>query len=116
MTQPIRGPMALTLAGILLVCAVVAYLIGDLESNARRQEAALLDQELLHDYRVWSTEIHAQLDHQRATIFETRRRLDDLTRRLGAMNDELEKLKGSGIRQTPHRAPNSERWPLVSGK
>jgi hypothetical protein len=108
--------MALTLAGILLVCAVVAYLIGDLEANARRQEAALIDQELLRDYRFWSTEIHAQLDHQRATIFETRRRLDDLTRRLGAMHDELEKWKGSGIRQAPHRSPVNERWPVVSGK
>jgi hypothetical protein len=108
--------MALTLAGILLVCAVAAYLIGDLESNARRQEAALLDQELLRDHRLWSIEFRGQLDHQRATILETRRRLDDLTRRLGAMHDEVEKLNGSRPHQAPLRSSENERWPMVSGK
>ena len=116
MTRPYRGPMAPTLAGIMLFCAVVAYLIGDLESNARRQEAALVNQELLRDYRIWSTEFHAQLDHQRATITDTRRRLDEMTRRLGAFHDELEKLKGSRIRQTPVRSSELDRWPVVSGK
>ena len=101
MTRPYRGQMVLTLAGVLLLCAVVAYLIGDLESNARRQEAALVDQEILRDYRIWSTEIHTQLDRQRATITETRRRLDELIRRFEAMHDELEKLKGSRVRQAP---------------
>jgi flagellar biosynthesis chaperone FliJ len=116
MTQPYRGPLVLTLAGILLFCAVVAYLIGDLESNARRQEAALVDQELLRDYRRWSTEFHAQLDHQRAAISETRKRLDELTRRLGTMNDELAKLKGVRVRQTPLHSSDDDRWPVVSGK
>jgi hypothetical protein len=116
MTQPYRGPLVLTLAGILLFCAVVAYLIGDLESNARRQEASLIDQELLRDHRVWSTAIHVQLDHQRATITETRRRLDDLTRRLGAMHDELETLKGTRTRQAPLDSSENRRWPVISGK
>jgi hypothetical protein len=115
MTQAYRGPIALTLAGILLVCAVVSCLIGDLESNARRHEAAQLDQEIRRDYRAWSLDIHVQIEQQRASIADTRRRLDDLTRRLGVMHEELEKLKGSQLRQTPLHQSAAGLSPMASG-
>lgn len=101
MSQAYRGPMLLTVAGLLLVFAVAAYLIGDLQSNARRHESVLLEQELLRDSRAWSIEVHAELEHQRAAITETRRRLDDLTRRLATVHADLEKLKNSRIRSAP---------------
>ncbi len=73
----------------------------------RRQEAALLDQEILRDYRAWSTEIHSELAHQRAAITDSRRRLDEMTRRLAAMHEELEKLKSSRLRTTTARSDGS---------
>ena len=116
MTQPYRGPIVLTLAGIMLFCAVVAYLLGDLESNARRQEAALVDQELLRDYRLWSIEIHAQLDHQRATITETRSAARRTDPAIGDDARTTRDVEGLSDPQTRLHPSESDRWPMVSGK
>ena len=116
MTKAYRGPMVLTIAGFLLIFAIGAYLIGDLESNSRRQEMFRLDQEMLRDYRVWSLEIHAELQHQRAATADTRRRLDDLNRRLATMHEELESLKSNRARPTPLGKPDDGNWPMASGK
>jgi predicted nucleic acid-binding Zn-ribbon protein len=42
-----RGPLLLTLAAILLLLAVVAYLISDVEENLQRKEAVLRGREAL---------------------------------------------------------------------
>jgi hypothetical protein len=108
--------MVLTIAAGLLAIAVVAYLMGDLQSNIRQQEAVLFDQEILRDSRAVTIEIRKELAHQRAAINDSRSRIDELTRRLAAMHDELEKLKRSGLRATSLHQTEGDPWPFANGK
>jgi uncharacterized coiled-coil protein SlyX len=95
MTQANRGPITLTTAAILLALAVAAYLLGDMQSNVRRREEAQFGRELQRDARASLREIHEELTSQRTAIYDSRRRLDELTKRLRATQDDLQELKRS---------------------
>lgn len=111
MTRAYRGPVALSTAGALLAVAVVAYLLGDLQSNMRRQEEALFDRETRRDSRASAIEIREELASQRAAINQWRRRLDDLTKRVDATNQNLEELKRAGTRAPTLGQPERFDWP-----
>ena len=108
--------MVLTIAAGLLAIAVVAYLMGDLQSNIRQQEAVLFDQEILRDSRAVTIEIRKELAHQRAAINDSRSRIDELTRRLAALHDELDKLKRSNLRATSLDQTEPGQWPFANSK
>ena len=100
MTQAYRGAILLSIAGCLLLLAVVAYLMGDLQSNMSRQRELLRDRKLERDSRAMAAQFRDELATLRAAINDSRRRLDDLSRRVIATHNDLEELKSSRQRST----------------
>ena len=113
MSQAHRGSIVLTTAGGLLVIAVAAYLMGDFQSNMRRQEEVLFEREMRRNSRASAIELRRELANQRAAIDEARRRIDDLTGRLAATHDDLEALKHSRQGSTSLEQAERDQWPAA---
>ena len=82
MTQAYRGPIVLSTAGGLLAVAVVAYLLGDLQSNMWQKE--VLFSRAVRDSRASAIELREELANQRASIDDSRCRLDDFDLTIGS--------------------------------
>jgi hypothetical protein len=113
MNKSVRGPFILSIAAVFMLFAIVAYLIGDAESNTRRHEASLRDQTILDDQTVLRIQnersiadravLHGQttsLSASRAEMFRQNERsvadravLHEQTSTLSASNVELLRLK-----------------------
>jgi hypothetical protein len=107
MNQTNRHSFLLTIAGVLLLFAIVAYLIGEAESNNVRHEAVLRDQAVFRDQNERAiadgVALHAEtakLDlsrinfrRQQDLLFESLRRIEALTRDVSALRDKIQRAE-----------------------
>ena len=103
MNRTSRGPILLTLAGVFLLFALIAYLISDAEYNQARHEAALRQQEELRRQNQVSIADRAELHLRQDTIMESLKRLEELNRQIEAIRAQIEKLKRD---RDEHRVDN----------
>ncbi len=116
MKQSTRGPVVLTFAGFLMVSAILAYLLGDVEANRERREAILRDRRILHDQNERLIADRAVLNEQATTLsacqtelcrqkkvtVELLRRLDELIKEVAVLRGRSEDCDRSRKKQAEH--------------
>ncbi len=117
MNQPVRGPLVLIIASIFLLFAIVAYLVGDAESNNQRHvailretdilrgqnERSIADRAALHEQTTRFATSRTELYRQKKVTIELLRRLDELTTEVAAQRSRCENCDHSRKEQAEHK-------------
>jgi hypothetical protein len=117
MNQSKRGPAILIVAGMFLLFAIVAYLVGDAESNNERHaailretdilrvqnEQSIADRAALHEQTTRFAASRAELCRQKKVTVELLRRVDDLTAEVAAQRTRVENCDCSRKEQADHK-------------
>ncbi len=93
MNRTNRGPILLTLAGVLLLFVLVVYLINDAEYNQARHEAALHQRELQRRENERSVADRAELHRRQNMIIESLKRLEAWEAEISAIRDQVGKSR-----------------------
>jgi hypothetical protein len=117
MNQSKRGPAVLIVAGIFLLFAIVAYLVGDAESNNERHaailretnilrvqnEQSIADRAALHEQTTRFAASRTELCRQKKVTVELLRRLDELTTEVAAQRGRLANFDRTRKDQAEHK-------------